>query len=196
MRVKSNKVYLYNSSLEYVQTAKSWSEAAKISGAVSYRIVYKYLDSGELFENNWYFFSKEFSAERITELKANTDAENIPKLLSNESYQAIFLNTSCKIVERYLDSNKRFKENNYLIRSKPVKDAEAESDPNPDPESKSTSNSPLSELPETDFMNSISRFASNHYTNVYPIPEIFGQMDETALLTISILLQEYINQQT
>ncbi|CAB4435646.1 unnamed protein product [Rhizophagus irregularis] len=170
MRVKSNKVYLYNSSLEYVQTAKSWSEAAKISGA-------------------------EFSAERITELKANTDAENIPKLLSNESYQAIFLNTSCKIVERYLDSNKRFKENNYLIRSKPVKD-EAESDPNPDPESKSTSNSPLSELPETDFMNSISRFASNHYTNVYPIPEIFGQMDETALLTISILLQEYINQQT
>jgi hypothetical protein len=45
-------------------------------------------------------------------------------------------------------------------------------------------------------MNSISRFASNHYTNVYPIPEIFGQMDETALLTISILLQEYINQQT
>ncbi|CAG8441872.1 3283_t:CDS:2 [Rhizophagus irregularis] len=141
MRVKSNKVYLYNSSLEYVQTAKSWSEAAKISGAVSYRIVYKYLDSGELFENNWYFFSKEFSAERITELKANTDAENIPT--------AIFLNTSCKIVERYLDSNKRFKENNYLIRSKPIKDAEAESDPNPDPESKSTSNSPLSELPET-----------------------------------------------
>lgn len=80
MRVKSNKVYLYNSSLEYVQIAKSWSEAAKISGAVSYRIVYKYLDSGELFENNWYFFSKEFSSERIAELKANTDAENIPSI--------------------------------------------------------------------------------------------------------------------
>ncbi|PKC61323.1 hypothetical protein RhiirA1_466714 [Rhizophagus irregularis] len=194
MRVKSNKVYLYNSSLEYVQTAKSWSEAAKISGAVSYRIVYKYLDSGELFENNWYFFSKEFSAERITELKANTDAENIPKLLSNESYQgqdttiyiysrnknlsyqlikftdnileaAIFLNTSCKIVERYLDSNKRFKENNYLIRSKPIKDAEAESDPNPDPESKSTSNSPLSELPETVRSNA-NKFKNSSYFNL------------------------------
>ncbi|RIA93564.1 hypothetical protein C1645_735423 [Glomus cerebriforme] len=159
MRVKHNKVYLYNNSFEYIQTAKSWSEAAKISGAVSYKIVYKYLDSGELFEDSWYFFSKEFASERISELKATTNAKDIPNLLANESYQgqiiiiylykcskvhkrrsyqlvkvaedvleaANFLNTSCKIVERHLNSNKHFKigkDNKYLICSKKIKDGD------------------------------------------------------------------------
>ena len=79
MSVKNNTVYLYNNSLEYVQTVKSLSEAARISGASSYRTAYEYLNSGELFEDNWYFFSKELSPKRVAELNATTtDTERIP----------------------------------------------------------------------------------------------------------------------
>src|ERR1051325_3470854 len=91
MSAKNHKVYLYSSSLEYVQTAKSWSEAARLSGAVSYRIVYKYLDSGELFEDSWYFFSKKQSSERIAEFRATKDAELIPrKYVIHESVYILF----------------------------------------------------------------------------------------------------------
>ena len=46
------------------------------------------------------------------------------KVIDNILEAANFLNTSCKFVERYLDSKKRFKENRYLVRSKPIKDGD------------------------------------------------------------------------
>ncbi|KAF0500647.1 hypothetical protein F8M41_020182 [Gigaspora margarita] len=54
------------------------------------------------------------------------------------------------------------------------------------------SKSSPSSLPEPEFFDSIRRFASDHYTNTYKFPEIFGQMDESALLTMGVLMQEYI----
>ncbi|CAG8711270.1 11916_t:CDS:2, partial [Dentiscutata heterogama] len=49
--------------------------------------------------------------------------------------------------------------------------------------SNGSESSPLS-LPEPEFFDSIRRFASDHFTNAYKFPEIFGQMDESALLTM------------
>ncbi|CAG8528173.1 6895_t:CDS:2 [Racocetra persica] len=57
---------------------------------------------------------------------------------------------------------------------------------------KTSNSSEKLSLPEPEFFDSIRRFASDHYTNAYKLPEIFGQMDESALLTMGVLLQEYI----
>ncbi|CAG8680577.1 2216_t:CDS:2, partial [Acaulospora morrowiae] len=45
-------------------------------------------------------------------------------------------------------------------------------------------------LPEPEFLNSIRYFTSNHFTCDNPLPDIFERMDETALLTMGILMQE------
>ncbi|CAG8717785.1 747_t:CDS:2 [Cetraspora pellucida] len=91
----------------------------------------------------------------------------------------------------------KIKRMNTKKRVKYLKDANIMSpsdvDVPTDVENKETSDdSENLSLPEPEFFDSIRRFASDHYTNSYKLPEIFGQMDESALLTMGVLLQEYI----
>ena len=57
---------------------------------------------------------------------SKNQAYELVEIIENIIEAANFLNTSCKIIEKYLDTNKLFetKENKYLLYSKPMRNGD------------------------------------------------------------------------
>ncbi|CAG8824546.1 40308_t:CDS:2, partial [Gigaspora margarita] len=162
------------------------------------------IDTGRLLRRKWYLYSKQLDPSKIAFYKfieKNVATKNIhevatrlnicptliklhlkkarPLMVKSLNKNYYIVTDLVKINGMDVQEKVNYLKSAIIMSSTDVKNEEI---------SNGSKSSPSS-LPEPEFFDSIRRFASVHYTNTYKFPEIFGQMDESALLTMGIYYQ-------